>query len=128
MANNDVVTGDLNYADRLWKAADTLRGQVDGAEYKHVVLAGVSEECRERGGKPFKKRRIARPWRIYDGPVRLRINRQPAFAVSDADLASDETMNHLFVPRFHTLRWYYFQSHLKAETVRGIPYIRFGVS
>jgi hypothetical protein len=22
MANNDVVTGDLNYADRLWKAAD----------------------------------------------------------------------------------------------------------
>ena len=38
MANNDVVTGDLNYADRLWKAADTLRGQVDAAEYKHVVL------------------------------------------------------------------------------------------
>jgi type I restriction enzyme M protein len=38
MANNDVVTGDLNYADRLWKAADALRGQVDAAEYKHVVL------------------------------------------------------------------------------------------
>jgi len=38
MANNDVVTGDLNYADRLWKAADTLGGQVDAAEYKHVVL------------------------------------------------------------------------------------------
>ena len=38
MANNDAVTGDLNYADRLWKAADALRGQVDAAEYKHVVL------------------------------------------------------------------------------------------
>src|SRR2546423_14673360 len=38
MANNDAVTGDLNYADRLWKAADQLRGQVDAAEYKHVVL------------------------------------------------------------------------------------------
>jgi type I restriction enzyme M protein len=38
MANNGVVTGDLNYADRLWKAADALRGQVDAAEYKHVVL------------------------------------------------------------------------------------------
>ena len=38
MANNDVITGDLNYADRLWKAADALRGQVDAAEYKHVVL------------------------------------------------------------------------------------------
>ena len=29
---------DLNYADTLWKAADALRGQVDAAEYKHVVL------------------------------------------------------------------------------------------
>ena len=38
MANNDVATGDLNYADRLWKTADALRGQVDAAEYKHVVL------------------------------------------------------------------------------------------
>src|SRR4051812_4755499 len=38
MANDNVTTGDLNYADTLWKAADTLRGQVDAAEYKHVVL------------------------------------------------------------------------------------------
>lgn len=29
---------DLDYADTLWKSADTLRGQVDAAEYKHVVL------------------------------------------------------------------------------------------
>jgi type I restriction enzyme M protein len=29
---------DLAYADTLWKSADTLRGQVDAAEYKHVVL------------------------------------------------------------------------------------------
>jgi type I restriction enzyme M protein len=29
---------DLSYADTLWKSADTLRGQVDAAEYKHVVL------------------------------------------------------------------------------------------
>ncbi|NIJ94294.1 type I restriction enzyme M protein [Xanthomonas campestris] len=29
---------DLASADVLWKAADTLRGQVDAAEYKHVVL------------------------------------------------------------------------------------------
>jgi type I restriction enzyme M protein len=39
MPNNDNTTaGDLNYADTLWKAADALRGQVDAAEYKHVVL------------------------------------------------------------------------------------------
>jgi len=28
----------MSYADTLWKAADQLRGQVDAAEYKHVVL------------------------------------------------------------------------------------------
>ena len=32
-------SGDINaIADTLWKAADALRGQVDAAEYKHVVL------------------------------------------------------------------------------------------
>jgi hypothetical protein len=29
---------DLAYADTLWKTADALRGQIDAAEYKHVVL------------------------------------------------------------------------------------------
>lgn len=32
------MSSDFDYADRLWKAADALRGQVDAAEYKHVVL------------------------------------------------------------------------------------------
>ena len=36
--NNSTATTDLAYADKLWKAADTLRRQVDAAEYKHVVL------------------------------------------------------------------------------------------
>jgi type I restriction enzyme M protein len=36
MANTDAGNSDLE--DRLWKAADALRGQVDAAEYKHVVL------------------------------------------------------------------------------------------
>jgi type I restriction enzyme M protein len=34
MGNNT----ELDYADTLWKAADALRGQMDAAEYKHVVL------------------------------------------------------------------------------------------
>ncbi len=38
MANDNATASDLNYADTLWKAADALRGQVDAAEYKHVVL------------------------------------------------------------------------------------------
>jgi len=38
MAKDTNPTSDLDYADALWKAADALRGQVDAAEYKHVVL------------------------------------------------------------------------------------------
>lgn len=34
MANNNEVA----YTDTLWKSADTLRGQIDASEYKHVVL------------------------------------------------------------------------------------------
>ena len=30
--------GDLAFADKLWQLADKLRGTVDAAEYKHVVL------------------------------------------------------------------------------------------
>lgn len=38
MSTNSDSNSDLAYADTLWKAADALRGQVDAAEYKHVVL------------------------------------------------------------------------------------------
>jgi len=38
MAINEANTTDSIYADALWKTADALRGQVDAAEYKHVVL------------------------------------------------------------------------------------------
>src|SRR6478672_4819962 len=37
-APNQPHQSDLAYTDTLWKAADALRGQVDAAEYKHVVL------------------------------------------------------------------------------------------
>ncbi len=30
--------GDLDFADKLWKAADKLRGKVEPSEYKHIVL------------------------------------------------------------------------------------------
>ncbi|HZL34883.1 MAG TPA: class I SAM-dependent DNA methyltransferase [Tepidisphaeraceae bacterium] len=38
MAGDSNQHSDLGYTDTLWKAADQLRGQVDAAEYKHVVL------------------------------------------------------------------------------------------
>ena len=38
MTTVDTRSDDLAYAEVLWDAADTLRGQIDAAEYKHVVL------------------------------------------------------------------------------------------
>jgi type I restriction enzyme M protein len=38
MAESSTPDSELAYADILWQAADKLRGQVDAAEYKHVVL------------------------------------------------------------------------------------------
>ena len=38
MTNDHATSTDLADADTLWKAADALRGQIDAAEYKHVVL------------------------------------------------------------------------------------------
>jgi len=38
MATADTDNTDLARAEILWKSADTLRGQIDAAEYKHVVL------------------------------------------------------------------------------------------
>lgn len=31
-------TADLGFEDKIWKAADLLRGSIDAAEYKNVVL------------------------------------------------------------------------------------------
>src|SRR5438128_2470421 len=38
MANAETNSTDLARAEILWKSADALRGQIDAAEYKHVVL------------------------------------------------------------------------------------------
>ncbi len=38
MATNEANNTDLARAEFLWKSADALRGQIDAAEYKHVVL------------------------------------------------------------------------------------------
>ena len=31
-------TADIGFEDKIWKAADLLRGSIDAAEYKNVVL------------------------------------------------------------------------------------------
>lgn len=38
MATTETNMTDLTHAEILWKSAGALRGQIDAAEYKHVVL------------------------------------------------------------------------------------------
>ena len=38
MANQSTNGATLGFERELWAAADTLRGSMDAAEYKHVVL------------------------------------------------------------------------------------------
>jgi hypothetical protein len=38
VASSTESSPDVDYADKLWQTADKLRGTVDAAEYKHVVL------------------------------------------------------------------------------------------
>jgi type I restriction enzyme M protein len=38
MANNNNHTANIGFEDKLWQAADKLRGHMDPSEYKHVVL------------------------------------------------------------------------------------------
>ena len=38
MAKIDTPSANLGFEDRLWQAAEKLRGNMDAAEYKHVVL------------------------------------------------------------------------------------------
>ena len=38
---NGTRGGDLGYEAQLWQMADALRGSMDAAEYKHVVLGPI---------------------------------------------------------------------------------------
>jgi type I restriction enzyme M protein len=56
VANSPENHSDLDYTDTLWQAADKLRGTVDAAEYKHVVLGllflkYISDSFESRRGK-----------------------------------------------------------------------------
>ncbi len=44
MPPNETSNTDLASAEILWKSADTLRGQIDAAEYEHVVLEACFRE------------------------------------------------------------------------------------
>ena len=72
---NGTSSANLGFEDKLWKAADALRSNMDAAEYKHVVLGliflkYISDAFEEQhakldaergqGGRPGRPRRVPR--------------------------------------------------------------------
>ena len=61
VSDNGATTG---YEVELWRTADALRGSMDVAEYKHVVLY-VGAAPQEDNGEPFEEKmaRLSAQWR-----------------------------------------------------------------
>lgn len=61
-ANGKSTGGPLGFEAALWAAADKLRGHMDAAEYKHVVLGlvflkyiSMPSKCGEQASQPILK-------------------------------------------------------------------------
>lgn len=98
---------DLNFAESLWKAADKLRGSVESAEYKHIVLGliflkYISDAFVER--QQYRERAVKDPATDYYGD---------SGAIEEKDEYLSE--NIFWVPP--EARWSYFMANATNLTL-----------
>lgn len=87
----------LGFEQKLWQAADKLRGHMDAAEYKHVVL-----------GLIFLK--------YISDAFQERYDQLKAEPYADAEDRDEYTAAHVFwVPK--SARWTYLQNNAKQPTI-----------
>jgi len=60
-SNSNSNSATVGFEDKLWAAADKLRGNMDAAEYKHVVLGLIFSST-----FPTPSRNTARSWKPSD--------------------------------------------------------------
>jgi HsdM N-terminal domain len=60
MAKKKSTGANLGFEEKLWAAADKLRGHIDAAEYKHVVLGLVFLKYISDAFQAFRRRRPGR--------------------------------------------------------------------
>jgi type I restriction enzyme M protein len=102
----------LGFEEKLWAAADKMRGHMDAAEYKHVVLGLVflkyiSDAFEERHAHLLKE--AANP----KSDLYMREERARYAVVEDRDEYSAE--NVFWVPK--QARWSYLQANAKQPTI-----------
>jgi type I restriction enzyme M protein len=95
----ELVRKDIDFEDKLWKAADKLRNNMDAAEYKHVVLGliflkYISDAFRE----------------IYD-----ELKNDPEKLSDPEDIDEYRARNVFWVPP--EARWDYLQKNGKQPTI-----------
>jgi integrase len=102
----------LGFERKLWQAADKLRGNMDAAEYKHVVLGLVFLKYISDA---FEERHAALERKTADASSEYYV-REPAAryeVIEDRDEYASE--NVFWVPR--EARWSYLQANAKQPTI-----------
>lgn len=102
----------LGFEEKLWQAADQLRGHMDAAEYKHVVLGliflkYISDAFEEhRNNLDQQATDPQSEWYIKEEPLRYEF-------LEDRDSYTSD--NIFWVPK--EARWSYLQSNAKQPTI-----------
>ena len=107
--------GNLGFEEKLWQAADKMRGHMDPAEYKHVVLGliflkHISDAFEERRSQlESSAKDPSSEYYVKDPEARYGI-------VEDRDEYLSE--NIFWVPK--DARWSYLQANAKQPTIGKI--------
>jgi type I restriction enzyme M protein len=109
--------GDIGYEAQLWQMADALRGSMDAAEYKHVVLGliflkYISDAFEER--HDYLRRAVDDPKDEYYLPPSTR-NRQDALARLVEDPDEYRSQNIFWVPP--EARWTNLKAQARQPTI-----------
>ncbi len=111
-AKNDTGTANLGFEAKLWLAADKLRGNMDAAEYKHVILGliflkYISDSFETR--RDFLLEATGDP----KSPYYVKTEKQRGAVVEDKDEYASE--NVFWVPP--SARWSVFQKNARQPTI-----------
>lgn len=107
--------GNLGFEEKLWQAADKMRGHMDPAEYKHVVLGliflkYISDAFEER--HKYLEKQVAEPSSEY-------FVKEPAARYEVIEERDEYTSENIFwVPK--VARWHHLQDNAKQPTIGKI--------
>ncbi|HAM38456.1 MAG: N-6 DNA methylase [Elusimicrobia bacterium RIFOXYD2_FULL_34_15] len=115
MKKNNSNGGNLGFEEKLWKAADKLRNNMDAAEYKHIVLGliflkYISDAFEERHKQLEKE--VANP------KSDLFVKEPDARYEAIEDKDEYKALNIFYVPE--KARWQYLQKKAKQPTIGKI--------